>query len=92
MPLFEIDILDLKHLQDEIEKARTAAINHEIKRVLTEVLLKVIYLHGCYSTRFNRPFTSNLRNTTIIPFSYFCFFFVISRLRMIFLMRLRRKL
>ncbi|XP_047063559.1 histone-lysine N-methyltransferase SETD1A-like [Lolium rigidum] len=27
--------------EDEIEKARTAAINHEIKRVLTEVLLKV---------------------------------------------------
>jgi len=33
----------INHLQDEIEAARMAAINKEIKRVLTEVLLKVLF-------------------------------------------------
>jgi len=37
-------------LQDEIEASRVAAINREIKRVLTEVLLKVylnLLSHDC---------------------------------------------
>jgi hypothetical protein len=34
---------NLNDLQDEIEAAQTAAANQEIKRVLTEVLLKVVF-------------------------------------------------
>lgn len=35
-------------MQDYVEGARTAAINQEIKRVLTEVLLKVFLLNLAY--------------------------------------------
>lgn len=42
MPLVDF-LADKVHviLKDEVEAARAAAINQEIKRVLTEVLLKV---------------------------------------------------
>jgi hypothetical protein len=64
----------LNHFQDEIEAARMAAINQEIKRVLTEVLLKVISLHEGYLTRFNGTCTYALRNTTmLVPFFLLAF-------------------
>lgn len=43
LPLYSLLILEFIFcdMQDFVEEARTAAINQEIKRVLTEVLLKV---------------------------------------------------
>uniref|UniRef100_A0A453K020 Uncharacterized protein n=1 Tax=Aegilops tauschii subsp. strangulata TaxID=200361 RepID=A0A453K020_AEGTS len=49
----------LEHLQDEVEAARMAAINKEIKRVLTEVLLKVTDDHfNEIATKQMRPLVS----------------------------------
>ena len=53
-------------MKDEVEAARTAAINKEIKRVLTDLLLKVCH---CMA-RFSRTCTSVL-NSARLPFLTF---------------------
>lgn len=49
LPLYLFLILEFIFcVMQEVEGARTAAINQEIKRVLTEVLLKVLLLNLTY--------------------------------------------